>query len=454
MSTALNQLVFVSISKYLLFILLFFRGLLIAKVFSIEEYSEWGIVMFVSAYYSIFGLGIPNLVLLAVDKYSYAKGEMNLVVSSAVIFIFLFAVVSTLVVVSFPQVFENVSRSISVLGLVVMSFGLVLVETYRNVARLAQNFKKIILADFMSVLPLLIILVIIPDILSPNIALLTLIIGIAFSLFTLRNLYTFKLEARELISFGRNIVIRGLPVLFYNFSSYSLFIVFRYDILRSGMDVRISNFNFAWLMTNSIVLFLGILNWYYYPLMLKKLAVKPNEKSYGELIYVQLVISLLILFGAPVLFDLFVSSYMPVYSDSTFHFRCLLNSQIGLYLTFYSSTFLVANKKNYVFYVAGIVSTGLLYFYLFRMTLDPSLVEKYRALHLATIIFVCLLHFHTELKRDKVYISVFLLLVLLFNYLPFALQLSVLILALIVIYVRRKYIIDLLKIINEKNSNI
>lgn len=454
MASTVNQLAFLSFGKYGVYLLTFLRGVLIAKVFTFEQYADWGIVMFVTAYYSILGLGIPNLILLAVEKYSFGTREMNRVISAAILFISVLAVVMNLMVFLFSGELEYLSGSISVTGLITISYGLVMAETLRNLARLAQNYRRIVLADVLSVLPLLLLLIVMPNLLTPNVALLAMIVGVVFSIMSLWNQFSFEFCTENLRSFGKEIILRGLPILFYNYSSYSLFIIFRADILASDDPSLVSNFNFAWLLTNSIILFLGVINWYFYPSLLKSLALKTERIRYNEILFLQIIVSFLVLFLAPVLFEIFLSYILPKYSESIFHFKFLLNTQIILYLTFYASTYLVASKKNSVFYIGGAIAAGSLFIYLFLYSAQTSLYSKYLALHLVSIIFGAFLHINTPLKDEKHRVGGLLVLLIMFPYIPEYLQALALFIVVYQTIRRRRAIYRTFIKLNEASNSI
>lgn len=173
-----KQLLLLSVAKYVVYGLTFIKGLLIARIFSQQEYADWGIVMFVSAYYSILGLGIPNLILLAVEKHSYRSEYVKKRLSIAVLFIVIIAVVSCIFVFVFPGIFKELLKPISVIGLLIMSFGLVLVEILKNLARIAENYIQIVIADVVSVLPVLLLLAFFTNMATPKNALIMTVLGI------------------------------------------------------------------------------------------------------------------------------------------------------------------------------------------------------------------------------------------------------------------------------------
>lgn len=459
MSKILHQLAFLSSAKYFINVVTFIRGLLIAKVFSQKEYADWGVVMYVSAYYSIVGLGIPNLILLAVEKYSYGSKEMTKVVSTALLYIFILALIMILIALLFPDILQGVSRSISLVGLIIMSFGLVITEALRNLARIAENYRKIVISDFASLIPLLLLLLLFPDIVTPNFALSAMIFGIYLSIIFLWNNSSFNIDFKDIAAFGKEIILRGFPILFYNYSSYLLFIIFRADVLASNNDEIISNFNFAWLIVNSIVIFLGIINWYYYPILLRK--IRPNNRSfkkvlYHEVILIQLIISIPILFIAPRLFDLVISIFMNKYHGSIIHFRYLLSVQILLYLTYYSSTYLIVIRNKYILYFAGLTAAGLLFTCLtFIEDITAfDLNKKYIFLHLSSIIFVIILHLKSPLQKEKITITGLLLAVIIMSYLSTLAQFFVFLFVLYQAYLKRSIILDLFYKLNETNHNI
>lgn len=459
MTKVLNQLAFLSIAKYAIYFLSFIRGLLIANEFSHEEYADWGIVMFVSAYYSIVGLGIPNLILLTVEKYSYGSKEMNKVVSTALIFIFILAMIMIILVLLLPEIFQEVSRSISLFSLITMSFGLVMAEALRNLARIAENYRKIVLSDFVSLMPLLTLLVVFPDKSTPDSALLAMVAGIYLSIVFLWSNQSFDLNTKDFLDFGKEIIIRGFPILFYNYSSYLLFIIFRADVLSSNDDELISNFNFAWLITNSIVLFLSVINWYYYPILLRKIAsnkLSTEKVLYHEVILLQLIISISLLFIAPRLFDFLVAIFMYKYQDSIIHFKYLLSTQILLYLTYYSSTYLVVNKIKYYLYLAGLTSGGFLLICLI-LIFDSTTIElqgKYLILHISSIIFTTILHLKSPLRKEKIIITGLLFTVIIIGYLPVIVQFFIFLFAIYQAHLKRDTIKSLFYKLNETNHNI
>jgi O-antigen/teichoic acid export membrane protein len=459
MNKVASQLAFLTASRYIIYLLVFCRGLLIAKVFSQEEYADWGLVMFVSAYYSIVGFGIPNLVLLSVEKYSSGSKEISKVVGAALIYVAALAAITSLFILVLPGVFYELGKSISVQGMIILAFGLVAIETLRNFARIAGNYRNIVLADAVSILPLFLLLLLVPGYLDPQRALWSLNVGVLCSLLILSKHYSFEFSFKDLSLFGREIIIRGLPILFYNYSSYSLFLIFRTDILNSGQDRLISDFNFAWLLSNSVIMLIGLLNWYYYPVLLKKINENQDNKfriMYGEVMLPQLIIGVVVLFFAPILAKFAIDILFVKYQGSFVHFKHLLSAQVLLYLTFYSSTYLVAQKRNPILYFSGLLASGLLFLSLLSSAkyyaLDLDL--KYVILNISCLIFFLILHLSTPLSNNRLVVVVLLLSVVGINYVILPFKLFIFIYAVFQAYRKRSAIRILLSKLNETNHNI
>lgn len=444
--------------KYFNFILLFLRGLLIASILDVYSYSLWGVVMFATSYYSILGLGIPNIILIIFKDIDDPKHRSN-ITGTAIIYslclLFLFSIIFTI----FSKFsYLKYSDVINYNLLIVYAFLLIVIEILRNVSRYENLYKIILLAEFFATIPLIFYLVIKPFILNINNMVLVLIFSLICSIILYLKYVSLSTNRTVIYDFFKLIFKLGLPLLVFNFSTYILFLLFRESIIFNYDEITISNFNFAWFISNSIILVLNTFSWYLYPNILKGLSNKTDKLVYKDYLYIQFLITLVILLVSYETFEFIVINYYERYSGSIVHFKYLIVNHFIFFLTFYPSTHLVAHDNKIPLLISGFISVFVfLIFNRYVLTYTKSLnIElEYITLSVSSIIFLFVLNYLSRIRYSIIFtipvVSIFCIIMLLDNFLLNTI-LFFITLAYIVINLSRIKII-LVNMTNE-NSNI
>ena len=154
--------------KYLNFILLFIRGTLLSLTLGYEDYALWGIVMFVSSYHSIAGFGIPKIILTKLKDNNSIIYYSKMVGSSSISIIILGLIYSLLYVFISNFIDITFQNNLSVFNLIILSCLLLTNEVFMNAARYKKLYNIIILAEFTSIFPLLLLLLFFPHLASVN----------------------------------------------------------------------------------------------------------------------------------------------------------------------------------------------------------------------------------------------------------------------------------------------
>ena len=387
--------------KYLNFILLFARGTLLSLVLSYEDYATWGVIMFVVSYHSIAGFGIPKIILTklkdnnSIVYYSKMVGSSIISVLCLGLIYYLFYI---LLKISFDLNFEY---DLSILNLIILSCLLLLNEVFRNAARYKKLYNIIILTEFFSILPLLIFLIIFPEHASVNSCLTIFLISVTISII----IYTFYVsiifDINNLSPFFKLILNLGIPLLLFNYSSYLIFILFRYYILENYNEIIVSNFNFGWFIANAFVLTLNTFNWYLYPIILRNLSTKNNKNfNFHEFFYLQIIICFIVTCISIPVFEFVTTNYYAKFEFSTIHFKFILISQLIYYLSTYSSSYLVAIDKKRGLVYSGIFSG--LFFIFFLSLIDPDLNNIYYGLIFSSLIFLFLISYNINFTGNKI----------------------------------------------------
>ena len=395
--------------KYVNFAFLFLRGALIASVLNVFDYSLWGVVMFATSYYSILGLGIPNIILTNFKDIEDSKSR-SILTGSAIfyslclllIFIFIYSLISQHINLTF-------SENLNYYYLIFYSVLLVIIEILRNVSRYENFYKLILFSEFISTLPLILFLTIKPFSISINNMVLVLIFSLLVSIFVYFKYVSISFNKSSIYSFFKLILNLGIPLLIFNFSSYILFFLFREKILFNYDEYTISNFNFAWFLSNTIILSLNIFSWYLYPIILKKVSNNTNKLFFKDYLFIQFLFSIIILSISDELLEFILLNFFDKYIDSVLHFKFLVLANLILYLTFYPSTYLVALDNKKPLLISGLVSVITFFFinyfinYLFT---DRKLVYDYIGLLLSSISYLLSLTYLSKIKNSFNYILI------------------------------------------------
>lgn len=387
--------------KYLNFILLFARGALLSLVLSYEDYATWGVIMFVASYHSIAGFGIPKIILTKLKDNNSITYYSKMVGSSIISVITLGLIYYLLYLILINLLDINLQYDISILNLIILSCLLLINEVFMNAARGKNFYIVIILAEFSSILPLLIFLIIFPENASVNSCLIIYLISVVISII----IYTFYVSMifnfKNLSPFFKLILNLGIPLLLFNYSSYLIFILFRYFILDNYNDIIVSNFNFGWFIANAFVLMLNTFNWYLYPMILRNLSTKSNKIfNFHEFFYLQIIISLIITCISIPVFEFITTNYYSKFAFSTIHFKFILISQLIYYLSTYSSSYLVAIDKK-----RGLVFSGLfsgLFFICYLSLITLNLNNIYYGLIFSSVIFLFLISYNINFIGHKI----------------------------------------------------
>lgn len=407
--------------KYINFILLFTRGYLISYFLSYEKYAAWGIVMFVISYHSIAGFGIPKIVLTKLKDNNSQNFSSNLL-GTSVFYIFLLCIFF-FILFQFSQIFIewNINEQFSVESLIILSALLLINDSFVNAARYKKLYNLIIVTESISIIPLIVLLIIFGENIEVDQCIYIMIFSILLSIFTYLTFVKLRLQKQNIIPYLSLIKNLGIPLLFFNYASYILFILLRYIVLEKYDDQVISNFNFGWFISNALVMGISTVTWYFYPMLLKNLkeSNKKNKFSFDDLYYLQLVVSLLIVVVSIPFFKYFTYNFYDKFELSLIHFRFIVISQLIFYLSTYPSSFLIANDKKKELILSGIISALFfgLYVYIQIFYKNLTIESLYAGLITSSIIFLYLISHNVKMKnkRSYFYISIILFSAIAFN---------------------------------------
>lgn len=346
-----------TLGKYFNYLLLFIRGVLLSLVLDVSSYAKWGIVMYILAYYTLFWFGIPNIVLTKLKDYELGSKQSSLMAGSSFVFVFIISLIYLPIIIlsDYFNFFDKNELNYYVVFLIIILS--VLNEISRNIARYNNHYLSIWLSDFFSIIPLIILLLLVPEYFTVNYAIWTLAFSSLLSFLILISKIKFLIDPEDFNPYLKLIYSIGVPLLIFNFSSYLLLIIVRYFLLQNYDDIVIANFNFGWLITNSIFLGLNVINWYLYPTLLKNLTnntiKSPKRINHTQFLLFQVLFSFIIIIFLPPLFEFIIENFYTKYPESIIHFKYLLITQFIFYFTFYSSTYLVIMKKNKTLILSG-----------------------------------------------------------------------------------------------------
>jgi len=396
-----------TILKYINFILLFIRGYLLSFFLSYESYAVWGIVMFVISYHSIAGFGIPKIVLTKL-KDNHSPSYFSQLLGTSIFYIICLAVLY-IILYNFCALYIdfNIDNNLSVEALVILSALLLINDSFLNAARYKKLYKLIIICETVSIIPLIIALLILGSQILVIECIYVLIGSIILSISIYSFYVDFKLRIKNFIPYLDLIRNLGIPLLFFNYASYFIFILLRYFVLDSYNEEIISYFNFGWFIGNAIVMGISTITWYFYPMLLKNLKKSENKNrfSFDELFYLQLFISFLIIIVVFPLFEIFTTNFYEKYQFSFIHFKYILISQLIFYLATYPSSFLIANDKKKGLIVSGLLSASIFIIYLYTIKFygNFQILSLYIGLIIASLVFLFSISYDIKMKGGKKY---------------------------------------------------
>ena len=376
------------VGKYINYAILFVRGLLLASLLNLSQYALWGQVMFVISYYSLFGLGIPNIVLTKYREEKEKDEASSELIGSSLVFISILTIL-LLVLVSIYNKIISSDHNINSHLLVLLICSNIFLETYRNVARFKERYITILIGEFIVSL-VLIIYLICNDTYNINQIILILIVSTFFSVILLFKGVKHRFNARSLTQFRREIWKTGIPLLIYNFSSYALFVLLRYDVLGYNNDLVVSNFNFAWFVSNIIFLSLNIINWYFYPKLLVRASNKSNKYNEDSSTFFrpQFLAGSFIFLIIPLIIPQIISLFFLKYEGSVEYFYYIIAGQYLYYMTYIPSTYIIAKGKHKILIYCAffpILLFLLLFLYKFYFPLD--VIYTFYTFYIASLIF-------------------------------------------------------------------
>ena len=387
--------------KYVNFMLLFLRGILIASVLDIYSYSLWGVVMIATSYYSVLGLGIPNIVLTNFKDIEDSRSR-SLLTGSAVFYCFSLLLLFTATYYVVSAYFDfSYANHINYYYVIIYCCLMLVIDIFRNVSRYQNGYKLILYAEFISIIPMLLWLLIKPVVITVNGMLLVLILSMVIAVVVYLKHVSITLKRKSILAFFNLIPSLGIPLLIFNFSSYIIFLLFREKIVFSYDELTVANFNFAWFASNTIILGLNLVSWYVYPLVLRKVSKGIETSRFSEYLVIQVILSLIILSVSSEVLRVILCNIFDKYVDSLIHFRFLIATNLIFYLSFYPSTYLVALDNKRPLIVSGIISV-LIYFgmdYMLGFVFsNESLLQEYIGLLLASGSFLLAITYLSKIK--------------------------------------------------------
>ena len=337
--------------RYLIFIIKFISGVLIAKILGPELYGIWALIVLVRQYLMYTSLGIKYAITV---KLSTSKNDLNksLYISSSVhIILFITLVLLAFALFLYYDLISGILPEIQqyLILVVCMVTLLQFQELFKNIFRVINKIKQVIFLEFVfAISPFFVIFffqneLLIEWLLGANIF--AAFINLIYSLRILRiklSQFSFKIQ-KELIQIG-------FPLLIYNISFYLILLSVK-TIASIYYDTK--SFGY-YALSESIVnaVFLGLhsILWYFFPKFLKHFSAEQDLKKLSEqissfsFVYVNSVftISFLAISGIPILL-LFLSDYKPI---SPILSILLMNQGILSFSAIYSS--LIISKGGQV----------------------------------------------------------------------------------------------------------
>lgn len=355
--TVLNNLIILSLSKYFKQGIVFIKALLLASLFSVEDFGAFSLFMLFITFSVFISLGTTY----ALNKeLSVSRNKSNLIqeeiINKSIVILLvsniLFFILFIIITININTVFNH-AIYIVYLGVVIHQYNIF----YENILRSFQQFKRIAIGYvLMSVLDIGLIVLFLNYISLNTVVIIYLFAVIVTNLYYKKNVR--KSVRIKLFSF-KNINRRGLKkhlligfsLLLYNLN-YLLFVNSDKIIVSSLIGIEeLGIYSFATnIVAGTMVLFQG-LNYIMYPKLLEKYSVITSREE-ALLFYKKMLIGLiiLVLFLNIILFyasSIFIKNLYMEYIDSIDIILILYIGQIFSTLSIYSNTISIAqNREN------------------------------------------------------------------------------------------------------------
>ncbi len=358
---------------------------LIADKLSLIDYGNYGFALLFIQYMSYSNLGINySSSIIASDKSYRNIFSENLIAYNA-LFITLITSVILLLIFFFTQeisFFGQYSFSQYYLLLIIISILQNFNLLYVNLFRFYNRYNEI---NLYYLLPGLIQL---PLILfsNPNTLINTLFYSLIFSYIISFLLFSFSFyrstESAELkldLTSVRILVFRGFSLLIYNITYYGFFLSFRTFVSINFSSDDFAIFNFAYNISNALMLFLGTLSFLYYPTLINKISIAKNNHMLSTFVinirdfY---CITFILLVFVLLLFSPLIASFLPKFNGSLIILETLLMGQIVLAHTYGFTTLMI--QKNYdrkliiyaVISIISIIALSIIFESYFKLSLS------------------------------------------------------------------------------------
>ena len=424
-------------TKYLTYGLKFFQLLIIAKYLGPAGLAVFGFAQLVSLYVSFLHFGIPLSIhaMLSVSKneeslkaQSYISDGFTFLILSSVFF----CVMGVCVILIAPSLFEKFEFHKYGTLSIIMGANLIIVQFFSNIYQVYAQYVRVALIELISViLPFIVVL------LYKNNAddLLQYILWVS-ALNIIFNLFFFLYKAPFKISFSLrrdplNLLIKmGVPMLLSNVAFYLITISIR-SISSYYYDLQqIGHFTFGLNISNSVMLGLNAISWTFYSTILSNTCDDVNDahayiqkvnRIYNFILIITVFVGILCL---PALFY-FLPAYKVFYSG----IGILLISQIFMSVSMGYNSLLVAQKKqNYLVVISfitlsfAIIASVCVCVFDMPMIFQPGVILIAMFLYSSLIFYlaakICkkkFMNIFFEVLSWKVFISIFLLLFIIFS---------------------------------------
>lgn len=355
--TVLNNLIILSLSKYFKQGIVFIKALLLASLFSVEDFGTYSLFTIFITFSVFISLGttyalnkelsISRNKSKSIQEEIIKKSTFILLVSNILFFILFF-----IITININTVFNH--------AIYIVYFGVVIHQYnifYENILRSFQKFKKIAIGHvLMSVIDIGLIVIFLNDI---N---LNIVVTIYLFSVIVTNLY-YKKNVRKIVRIKlftfKNIKSNGLKShLFIGFSlllynlNYLLFVNSDKIIVSSLIGIEeLGIYSFATnIVAGTMVLFQG-LNYIMYPKLLEKYSVITSREEallfyrrmISGLVIIVLIINIIIFYVS----SIFIKNLYIEYIDSIDIILILYIGQIFSTISIYSNTISIAqNKEN------------------------------------------------------------------------------------------------------------
>lgn len=351
-------------SRYLGYIMLIIRSLLIAKFLGPHLFGVYGFLLLVLMYLSFLSFGFQYAIIVKLSTEQAddtEKKDKTISVALTYTFIIAFALTFSGIILSIID-FDLFSKYS--FGKYVVAIGAIAGlnhcwEIYKNIYRVFNKLGRIALSELINVFLLLSVVFIFKgDALIYSTLIVMILSGlINIFLFTINAPFKFKISF-DLIYMKEFLKI-GMPLLIVAISSYLITLAPRTIVSIFYNVETMGYYSFANSITNSVMLGLNTIAWVFFPAALSKThGGITNEEATKSLSIINNLYGtsvLIAIFSAMLLLPL-LYFYLPSYEPSKNTLYILMLAQAVLAVSFGSNSLTIARKKQLEIAIISIVS--------------------------------------------------------------------------------------------------